>query len=212
MEFGILGPLVVTDDGERIDIRAPKQRALLALLLINANRVVSVDRIIDELWGARPPKAVTGSLQAHVSHLRRALEPGRDAGEHPAVLVTRPPGYVLMVDLLRCGSFSGRRPDGRSPPARRATGRGLRRSRPGPFPLARPSAGGVRLRGHRGHPGGAPERVADTRHEKPSRRRSHPRTGGCSHRCPRGAGRRTAAPGAALGAFDPGAVPHRTPG
>ena len=76
MRYSILGPIeVVADDGRRIDLGTPRQRAVLAILLLNANHVVSLDRLIDELWGETPPGAATSSLQAYVSNLRRLLEP-----------------------------------------------------------------------------------------------------------------------------------------
>jgi DNA-binding SARP family transcriptional activator/RecA/RadA recombinase len=98
VEFRILGPLEVVEGGRPVDVGSPKQRAVLAVLVINANRVVSVDRLIDELWGDEAPSAATGTLQAYVSNLRRALEPGRAPREPPQVLVTRAPGYLLRLD------------------------------------------------------------------------------------------------------------------
>jgi len=105
MEFAILGPLSVSESGAPIEIGAPKQRALLALLLINANRVVSLDRIVDQLWGAEPPPRAIGALQVYVSHLRRALEPNRAPGQAPVILVTRAPGYVLHLDPASLDAF-----------------------------------------------------------------------------------------------------------
>ncbi len=97
MRFGILGPLEVWDGDRAVTVGTPKQRAVLAALLISANRVVSLDRLIDQLWGAEPPAAATGSLQAYVANLRRVLEPERAARALARVLVTRPPGYLLRV-------------------------------------------------------------------------------------------------------------------
>ncbi|HSC91645.1 MAG TPA: BTAD domain-containing putative transcriptional regulator [Gaiellaceae bacterium] len=91
VEFRLLGPLeALGDDGRAIPLGGQKQRALLALLLLNAGRVVSTDRLLDELWNGRPPRTAATSLQNMISGLRRLL--GR---EH---VVTRPPGYVLDVD------------------------------------------------------------------------------------------------------------------
>jgi DNA-binding SARP family transcriptional activator/ABC-type branched-subunit amino acid transport system substrate-binding protein len=90
MEFRILGPLQVLDDGQPVEIGGRKQRALLAVLLLHANEVVSVDTLIDELWGERPPPTAAKTLQSHVSRLRSAL---------PNVAIdTRGHGYVLRIE------------------------------------------------------------------------------------------------------------------
>ncbi|TWP47594.1 tetratricopeptide repeat protein [Lentzea tibetensis] len=91
MRFGILGPLEVWDDGRPVAVGGPQQRALLAVLLLNANHVVSADRLMSELWSDEPPPAARRLLQGCVVRLRRAL-----AGERQP-LVTRPPGYLLEV-------------------------------------------------------------------------------------------------------------------
>ncbi|MEP6978331.1 MAG: BTAD domain-containing putative transcriptional regulator [Thermoleophilia bacterium] len=91
MDFRILGPLEVVDDGgEAVDIPGQKQRALLAILLLHANEVVSTERLVDDLWGEHVPRTVTASLQNLVSQLRKALGADR--------LATRAPGYSLRVD------------------------------------------------------------------------------------------------------------------
>ena len=97
MQFRILGPLEVLDGQRRVELGRPKQRALLAVLLVHANQVVTLDRLIEELWGEQAPAQATASLQAYVSNLRRALEPDRPARTLPRVLVTQPPGYRLVV-------------------------------------------------------------------------------------------------------------------
>jgi DNA-binding SARP family transcriptional activator len=99
MQFRILGPLEVVRDGATLALGGSRQRALLALLLTRANEVVSIDRLIDELWGDQPPASAANALQYHVSQLRKALAPNE-------VIVTREPGYVIQVgpdelDLLR---------------------------------------------------------------------------------------------------------------
>jgi len=94
MEFRILGPLEVEDGGEDVPFRGPKQRGLLAVLLLNANRVVALDRLVDELWEDPPPTAAQ-AVQVYVSKLRKLFassEPGA-----PKV-VTRPPGYMLQIE------------------------------------------------------------------------------------------------------------------
>lgn len=75
-----------------------KQRALLAILLLDANAVVSSDRLMDDLWGAEPPKTAAKSLQVLISQLRKVLEPDRASGESGRLLVTRPPGYLIRVE------------------------------------------------------------------------------------------------------------------
>jgi DNA-binding SARP family transcriptional activator len=97
MEFQILGPLGVSDAGGRLEVVAPKQRAILAVLVVHANQVVSTDRLIDLVWGDDRPVSGPQALRFHVSKLRDALHPGRGPGEE-GVIVTRAPGYVLVVD------------------------------------------------------------------------------------------------------------------
>jgi DNA-binding SARP family transcriptional activator/tetratricopeptide (TPR) repeat protein len=90
MEFRLLGPLEVLENGRPIEIGAAKERALLAVLLLNANRVVSSDRLLEALWGERAPGTATKALQVYVSHLRKAI--GRDR------IQTRAPGYEVRVE------------------------------------------------------------------------------------------------------------------
>src|SRR5919109_3096332 len=89
-EFRLLGPLEAVVDGTPVRLGAGKPRALLALLLLNRNRVVPTERLVDELWGEEPPARATKALQVYVSQLRKALGPER--------VLTRPPGYELRVD------------------------------------------------------------------------------------------------------------------
>lgn len=97
MDYRVLGSLDVIDGERVVHLGPPKQRALLAVLLLDANRAVSLDRLIDMLWGDQPPPRATASLQIYVSKLRRALEPEREPRTPAQVLVTRPPGYLLRV-------------------------------------------------------------------------------------------------------------------
>ena len=76
-KFGILGPLEASRSGYVLPLGGPRQRAVLALLLIEANRVVSMDRLADDVWGGDPPEGWASTLQTYVFHLRRALEPDR---------------------------------------------------------------------------------------------------------------------------------------
>ena len=88
VEFRILGPLEVRDGGRVVPLGGARQRAVLGLLLLEANRVVPVERLVDGVWGDAPPASVHASLQNHLVRLRREL------GDR---LVTRPPGYLLRV-------------------------------------------------------------------------------------------------------------------
>src|SRR5204862_62466 len=90
MEFRILGPLEVLSDGRALDLGGQKQRALLALLLLEANRVVSSDRLIDALWEEEPTATAQKGLQVYVSQLRKLLGKER--------LQTKAPGYLLRVE------------------------------------------------------------------------------------------------------------------
>ena len=89
MDFQILGSFEVLDDGAVVRIPAGRERALLALLVVNRGRVVSADAIVHALWGESPPGTAAKAVQGYVSHLRRLLPEG--------AIVTRPPGYVLEV-------------------------------------------------------------------------------------------------------------------
>ena len=88
MEFRILGPLEVRDGERVLPLGGARRRAVLALLLLDANHVVSVDRLVDGVWGDTPPSSALASLQNHLARLRQEL------GER---LVTQSPGYVLRV-------------------------------------------------------------------------------------------------------------------
>ena len=89
MDFRILGPLEVLENGTPLELGARKHRELLAMLLIHANEVVSIDRLIDALWEEEPPERAQKALQVYVSQLRKTL--GRERVE------TVPPGYRLRV-------------------------------------------------------------------------------------------------------------------
>ncbi len=97
MEFRILGPLEVINNGKTVDLGPPQQRALLALLLVHANRVMTTDRILEELWG-EDAAGKENTLWVYVSRLRSAFEPTRVDRGQSNVLLTRGHGYVLSVD------------------------------------------------------------------------------------------------------------------
>jgi DNA-binding SARP family transcriptional activator len=89
MEFRILGPVEARSEDRALPLGGPQQRAVLAILLLHANEVVSTDRLIDELWGEEPPASAKAVLQGYVSHLRKEIG---------AALVTRAPGYALEFE------------------------------------------------------------------------------------------------------------------
>ncbi len=90
MDFRLLGPLEVVECDRPLALGGAKQRSLLAILLLQANELVSVDRLIDLLWGAAPPATCNKSIQVYVSRLRKQLGDER--------LATHAPGYVLHVE------------------------------------------------------------------------------------------------------------------
>ena len=90
MDFRILGPLEVRDGEREVRLRGGKQRALLALFLVNANRTLAIDRIVDDLWGEDVPESAPKMVQIYVSRLRKVLPPD--------TLHTRPPGYSLRLE------------------------------------------------------------------------------------------------------------------
>jgi DNA-binding SARP family transcriptional activator len=100
LQFRVLGPLEVLRDGRPVKLGGPKQRAALALLLLDANHVVSTDALIDGLWGEQPPDTAGAALQVHVAKIRQTLAPD-------APITTRAPGYVIGVhpDALDLSRF-----------------------------------------------------------------------------------------------------------
>jgi len=100
LRFGVLGPLQMSANGTDLPLGASKQRAVLAMLLINRNRIVPADTLIDAVWQQRPPPEARGSLHAHISRLRRLVS---EAGLDPAaVVVGIQPGYRLNVPDEAC--------------------------------------------------------------------------------------------------------------
>lgn len=98
LSFSVLGPLAVARGDELLDLGHPKQRAVLALLVMHANTPRTADRIIDDLWGERPPRSATATLQAYVSNLRRVLEPDRPVRAPATVLTSTNGGYQLNAE------------------------------------------------------------------------------------------------------------------
>ncbi len=94
MEFRILGPLSVHHENTELDLGKPREQVLLSLLVVYANRVVSTDRIVDELWGDDPPFDPVHTIHVYVSRLRQALQQSGAS----QVIHTQRPGYLLLVD------------------------------------------------------------------------------------------------------------------
>ena len=103
----VLGPLEVTVDGAPADVGGPRQRCVLARLIAAQGRVVSADRLVEDLYAEEAPPKALAAVQSYVSHLRRALEPGRAARAPAGVLVTSPPGYAVRLsrDAVDAWSF-----------------------------------------------------------------------------------------------------------
>ena len=125
MLFRVLGSMTVEGPrGDLLDLKGLRQRAVLAVLLVEAGRSVSLDRLVDLVWDGEPPRQATGTLQAYVSRLRRVLEPDRDGRDRPwETLQTAGSGYRLAVepdsvDAIRFESLCRRAANLRSPAER----------------------------------------------------------------------------------------------
>ena len=107
VEFRVLGSLEVVDQDGPLALGGPKQRALFAVLLLHRGEPVSADRLIDEIWGERPPASAKKIVQGYVSNLRRVLGDGQ--------LVTRGRGYLLQAEpgQTDVGRFESLLADGR---------------------------------------------------------------------------------------------------
>lgn len=98
MHIGVLGPLELHHDGPTVPLGRRKQRALLAALVAARGATVSLDRLVDLLWDEEPPPQAIASLQAYVSNLRRLIEPERAPRASATRLVSRSPGYALLLE------------------------------------------------------------------------------------------------------------------
>lgn len=114
MDFRLLGPLEVAEDGHPVSLGGSRARALLALLLLHRNAVLTLDQIVDELWPERPPKTAEQVVRVYVSNLRKALEPA-GSGRPPQVILTRGNGYLLRAgpDEVDVDRFEALRAEGR---------------------------------------------------------------------------------------------------
>lgn len=200
MQFSVLGPMCVTENGEDRTPSAPKHRQMLALLLMNANHVVSMAQFVEELWEYSPPPSAVAAVHTYVMQLRRILQGTGPATATACRLVTRDQGYVLTVqdgelDLhayerqVRAGQGRPRRrqPGGRRPPdpqgprlvertgTRGRTGRAAAAGRPrghGTGPAGGHSPAGPR-RAAAGPPPPAARRALRARPPGPRQRAAH---------------------------------------
>jgi DNA-binding SARP family transcriptional activator len=97
LDFRILGSLEVTSPAGQVGLGGPRQRSVLALLLLDANRIVSIDRLADALYGEAPPVSAVTQVHRQISELRSVLEPERASSSGPSVIETRAPGYRIVV-------------------------------------------------------------------------------------------------------------------
>ena len=97
LELGLLGEFTASHDGTLIDLGGPRQRAVLAMLVIGRGRLVSAEQLIDDLWGDDRPADPFASLQSYVSHLRRRLEPDAAARSRSGVIARQAHGYAVQL-------------------------------------------------------------------------------------------------------------------
>lgn len=97
VRISVLGPVRAWVNGQPVDLAGPKQRSVLVRLVLAHGDVVSVDRLIEDLWAGEPPPKALAALQAYISHLRRVLEPGRARRAAATVIVSAAPGYCLRL-------------------------------------------------------------------------------------------------------------------
>ncbi|GAB3011407.1 BTAD domain-containing putative transcriptional regulator [Streptomyces pseudoechinosporeus] len=110
LRFAVLGPVRAWHGERELDLGSPQQRVVLAALLLRRGRPVTAAELVDAIWGDEPPTAAVPVLRTYVSRLRKVLEPGRDAGESPQVVVSAADGYLARVpeQLLDLGAFEQR--------------------------------------------------------------------------------------------------------
>lgn len=97
MEIGLLGPIEVRNQQRLVELPSRQVRRLVAALALTPNRVVSIERLTDVLWGVHPPESAANTLQTYVLHLRDALEPGRRRRDPGRYVLRKDPGYLLAV-------------------------------------------------------------------------------------------------------------------
>src|ERR1700761_661044 len=98
LRVGVLGPVRAWLAGQGLPTGPPRQQALLGMLAMRANRVVSRDELVDAVWGQQAPASAEGGVHTYVAGLRRVLEPSRSHRGPSQVLASAPGGYVLRLD------------------------------------------------------------------------------------------------------------------
>ena len=201
MDFRILGPLEVRDGDREVRLRGGKQRALLALLLVNANRTLAIDRIVDELWGEDVPESAPKMVQIYVSKLAQGAGAG-DAAHAPARLLPPARARRARPPPLRAARRRG--------PHRASTPAGPKRRLPASAPRSSCGAGRRSRSSRRSRSrrrGGEARGASDLRARGPGRSRSPARAPRRSRRRARGADRPLSAPRGPTAAAHAGALP-----
>ena len=211
LRINLLGQLTATSDGAPLDLGGPRQRAVLAVLLLASGEIVPAERVAESVWAGRAPADTAGALQAYVSHLRRRLQPGSAARTRSAVIVSEGPGYAVRLprDAVDAWQFEQllQQAAAESEPARIAGA-----PRGGPGAVARACAGRLRRRAV-GRGGDRPaHRAADRRPGAAARRPARAGRGGHARAGPRGDGRRRAAARGAVAAAGARALPRAPAG
>ncbi len=207
LDFRILGTLEVRDGDQRLQRRvSPRQRALLAILVLHRGEVLSSDRLIDQLWGARPPLTAAKIIQGYISQLRKILGDG--------TLVTRGGGYELAVDREQVDAerFLALAGAGREALAAENPAGGYRAAHGIARALARRATGRLRVRAVRSGSHGAFGGGSPAGRRGPHRRRPRAGTRARPGRGARAAVPASSEPRAPVGSADFGAVPERPSG
>jgi DNA-binding SARP family transcriptional activator len=100
-EFRLFGPVEMWVGGRRIDVGQPRQRAVLAALLVDAGQVVTLPTLVDRVWGDAPPDTARRTLHSYVARVRKVLAQAGAMGDEPTRLARRDGGYTLDVELDR---------------------------------------------------------------------------------------------------------------
>lgn len=108
MRVNILGPIEAELEEQRVELGGEKQQSVLLALVLAEGKVLGTDRLIDLVWGDRPPAKPNVTLRSYISHLRKILEPGHRRGNGPQLLVTKAGGYAFEVSADQVDAFEFR--------------------------------------------------------------------------------------------------------